>query len=172
MTDKVNIEETNTVWSQSLRRAEGCIAKEDVTLSTSYNKCQECTTGWTPPMNKCRATDLRMYAFPDPCVIVFFFHVVISLPPLTILLTLVFSHYEQVYRIQKVCISWPMFITFFFLVLVGTTTSRNIRHFFNTLYNLFLLQNIIFFYLLRTNFNYKVNINKSIAMVQFEGKNI
>ena len=38
-----------------------------------YNKYHE----WTPsPMNKCRATGRRKYAFPDQCVIVFF-HVVI-----------------------------------------------------------------------------------------------
>ena len=40
----------------------------DVTLSTSYNKCHECTSGWTFPMNKCRTTGHRKYAFPDPCV--------------------------------------------------------------------------------------------------------
>ena len=42
---------------------------------TCYNKCHEWTPGWTPPMNKC--TGRRMYAFPDQCVMVFFFHVVI-----------------------------------------------------------------------------------------------
>ena len=47
----------------------------------------------------------------------------------------VVSHYEQIFRTQKVCISWPMFIRLFFLVLVGITTSQNIRHFFNTLYS-------------------------------------
>ena len=39
-----------------------------------YNKYHE----WTPsPMNKCRATGRRKYAFPDPRVMVLFFHVVI-----------------------------------------------------------------------------------------------
>ena len=42
----------------------------------------------------------------------------------------VVSPYEQVYISQKVCVSGPMFIGFFFLVLMGTTTSQNIRHFF------------------------------------------
>ena len=43
MTDKVNIEETNTVWSQSLQT--DALLWMDVTLSTSYNKCHECTSG-------------------------------------------------------------------------------------------------------------------------------
>ena len=42
----------------------------------------------------------------------------------------VFSHYEQVFRTRKVL----MFIGLFPLVLLGTTTSQNIRYFFNTLY--------------------------------------
>ena len=56
----------------------------DITLSTSYNKCHEWTSCWTSHMNKCRATGHRKYEFPDPCVIVSFFHVVIF--------TFVFSH--------------------------------------------------------------------------------
>ena len=44
------------------------------------------------------------------------------------------SHFEHMYRTQKVCISGPMFIRLSFLVLVGTITSQNIWHFFNTLY--------------------------------------
>ena len=52
--------------------------------------------------------------------------------------TLVFSYYEQVYRTQKVCVSGPMFIGLSFLVLVSTTTSQNIHHFFNTLYMTFI----------------------------------
>ena len=50
------------------------------------------------------------------------------------LTTKVVSHYGQVYVSQKVCVSEPMFIGLFFLVLVSTTTSQNIRHFLNTLY--------------------------------------
>ena len=71
MRDKVNMEETNTVWPQSLQK--DALLWMDVTLNTSYNKCHECMS----PMNKCRATGRRKYAFPDPCVIVFVFHVVI-----------------------------------------------------------------------------------------------
>ena len=63
-----------TVVAQGQRDA---LLWADVTLSTSYNKCHEWTWGWTSPMNKCRATGRRKYAFPDPCAIVFFFHVVI-----------------------------------------------------------------------------------------------
>ena len=76
----------------------------DVTLSTSYKKCYEWTSRWTSPMNNYMATGRRKYVFPDPCVI-FFFMLRYVLPPLTILVTLVFSCYEQVYRTQKVCIS-------------------------------------------------------------------
>ena len=43
----------------------------DVTLSTSYNKCHECTSGWTSPVNKC--TDRRKYEFPDPCVFLIYY---------------------------------------------------------------------------------------------------
>ena len=43
------------------------------------------------------------------------------------------SHYGKVYISQRVYISGPMFISFFFLVLVCTTTSQNIGHFL-TLY--------------------------------------
>ena len=59
MTDKVNS-----------RRAEGCIAMN----GRHVDKCHEWTSGCTSPMNKCRAraTGRRKYAFPDPCVIVFF----------------------------------------------------------------------------------------------------
>ena len=47
----------------------------------------------------------------------------------------VVSHYGQVYRSQKVCISRPCLLDFFFLILVGTTTSQIIIHiFYNTLY--------------------------------------
>ena len=42
----------------------------NVTLSSSYNKSNEWTSGWTSPVNKC--TGHRKYAFPDPSVIVFF----------------------------------------------------------------------------------------------------
>ena len=87
----------------------------DVTFSTSYNKCHELTSGWTCPMNKC--TGRRKYAFPDPSVIVFSFMQWYVLPPLTIFGTFVFSHYEQDYGTQKVCISGPMFIWTFFLYL-------------------------------------------------------
>ena len=48
----------------------------------------------------------------------------------------VVSHYGQVYRSEKVCVSGHMFIGVFFLVLVCATTSRIIRH-FDTLYILF-----------------------------------
>ena len=41
----------------------------------------------------------------------------------------VVSLYGQVYRTRKVCISGPMFIRLFFLVLVDTTTSQNIALF-------------------------------------------
>ena len=63
-----------------------------------------------------------------------FFYVVIFTTTSDILGTFVFSHYEQVYKTQKVCISGPTFIKLFFLALVGTTTSQNIRQFFNILY--------------------------------------
>ena len=87
----------------------------DVTLNTSYNKCHEWTSGWTSPMNKCRATGHRKYEFPDLCIIVFFFMLWYVLPPLTMLVTLVFNRYEQVYKTQKVCVFGPMFIRLFFL---------------------------------------------------------
>ena len=101
----------------------------DVMLSTSYNKYHEWTSCWTSPMNKCEATSWWKYAFPDPCVVVFFFMLWYVLPPITILGTFAFSLYEQVCRSQKACISGPIFIGVFFLVLVGTTTSQNFRHF-------------------------------------------
>ena len=139
-----------------------------VMLSTSYNKCHEWTSDWTSPMKKCRATGRRKHAFPDPCAILFsvLWYVLLRL---TIFVTLVFSHYGQMYISQKVCISGPMCnnlfsccgmyyhlsqywtllfsatmnkcielrkyafpdtcLLEFFLVLVGTTTSQNIRHF-------------------------------------------
>ena len=97
------------------QRAERCFPWTDVTLSTSYNECHEWTSGWTSPMYKCSVTGRRKYAFSDPCVFVFFFFFMLwyVLPPLTILVTLVFSPYEQVHRTQKVCISGPMFIRLF-----------------------------------------------------------
>ena len=137
MTDKVNIEETNTVWAQSLPKAIlwDAVPWADVILSNSYNKCYEWMLVWISTTNKCRATGHRKYAFPDPRVIVcVFLMLCYVLPPLTELYTFVFSQYEQVYRTRKVCISRPMFIGLFSLVLVGTTTSQNIRHFFNILY--------------------------------------
>ena len=122
-------------------------------------------------MNKCAGH--RKYAFPDPCVMVFF-QVVICTTNLSQYWTLVFSHYEEVYRTQKVRVSGPKCNNLFFSccdmyyhlsqywsllfsaamnkctevrkyavpdpclldfnVLVGTITSQNIRHFFNTLY--------------------------------------
>ena len=60
----------------------------DVTLSNSYNKCHEWTSGWTSPMNKCTATGHREYVFPDPCVIVFFM-LWYALPPLTIIIIII-----------------------------------------------------------------------------------
>ena len=81
----------------------------DITFSTSYNMWHEWTSGWSSPMNKC--TDRRKYAFPDPCVMVFFFffHVVMEVDSQPN----VISHYGQVYISQKACISRPMFIRFF-----------------------------------------------------------
>ena len=76
-----------------------------------YNLSQYWALSFLANTNKC--TEFRKYAFPDPCVIVFFMLWYI-LPPLTILVTLVFSHYEQVYRTQKVCVSGPMCNCLFF----------------------------------------------------------
>ena len=70
MTDQVNIEGTNSVWSQSLPKGRGM-------------HCYGRTSCWAPPisvmngsgwpfsMNKCRSTGRRKYALPDPCVIFF-----------------------------------------------------------------------------------------------------
>ena len=44
--------------------------------------------------------------------------------------TLVFSHYEQVFRTQKVCVSGPKCNGLSFHVVICTTTSWNIGHLF------------------------------------------
>ena len=131
MIDKVIIEETNTVWAQSCPRdpsgQRDAFRWTDVTLSTSYNKFHEWTSGWTSTMNK--YTGRRKYAFPDPWVMVFSFMLWYILLPLTILDTFVFIHYEQVYRTQKVCVSGPMCNGLFIHVVICTMTSHNTRHF-------------------------------------------
>ena len=79
----------------------------DVTFSTYYYKRLEWTSGWTSPMNKCRATDRRKLRFRShvgPITVIIFFILWYVLPPLRILGTSVFSHYQQVYWTQKVCI--------------------------------------------------------------------
>ena len=106
--------------------------------------CRGRTSRWAPPQTSVmngrqverllwtsvQVTD-STYAFPDPGVMVFFYIVIYTTTSHNIG-HFVFSHYEQVYRTQKVCVSGPMFIGlfFFFLVLVGTITSQNIHHLF------------------------------------------
>ena len=63
---------TGTVIAEVQRDA---LPWTDVMLSTSYNKCHEWTSGWISPMTKC--TGRIKYAFPDPCVMVFFFLLVL-----------------------------------------------------------------------------------------------
>ena len=98
----------------------------DVRLNISYKQVYS------------RATGRRKYACPDPCVIVFFFMLWYVLPPLTILATHVFSHYDQVYRTQKVCISRPMFIRFFFLFWWILSSLKIFDTFLTTLYREFI----------------------------------
>ena len=76
----------------------------DVTFSTSYNKCHEWTSGWT---NVQGAEILR---FQTLNVIVFFYILWYVLPPVTILDTFVFSHFDQVYSTQKVCVSGSTYV--------------------------------------------------------------
>ena len=60
---------------------------------SDFSRSMSEATLMTQDVKKCRKTELP--------------------PPLTI--SLVFSHYEEVYRTQKVCISGPMFIGIFLL---------------------------------------------------------
>ena len=106
----------------------------DLTLSTSYNMCHE----WTSPMNKC--TGRIKYAFLGPSVMVFFFFMLwYVLPPLTKFDTFVFSHYEQVYRTEKLCISRPMFIGLFLLFWWVLPDVKDLTLFFTTMYNLLVI---------------------------------
>ena len=105
----------------------------DVTLSTSYNECHVWTSGWTSPMNKCRATGRRKYAFPDPSVIVFIFHIPIS----TITShNIGYSCFQPLWTSvhNSECMHFRTKNNYFFLVFIGTETSKNILHFLNTLY--------------------------------------
>ena len=68
-------------------------------------------------MNKCRATGHRKYAFPDPCVIVYFSCCdTVGLCTTTShnIEDFCFSHHEQVYRTQRVCVSGPKCNNLFF----------------------------------------------------------
>ena len=75
------------------------------------NKCHEWMSGRTSPINKCRATGRRKYAFPDPGV---FFYVSIC--------TTTSHNIGHLFLITmnkcaelKVCVSGPMFIGLLFL---------------------------------------------------------
>ena len=76
MTDKINIEETKSFCFKNCMGTVVAVGQRDalpwtdVTLRTSYNKCHIWTSDWMSPINKC--TGHRKYAFPDPCVMVFF----------------------------------------------------------------------------------------------------
>ena len=112
VTDKVNIEGTNTVWTQSLPKGRGM-------------HCHGRTSRWAPPitriMNGRQVEHLiwtsvgllvveNMHFWTNVCL---FFRLWYVLPPLTILDTFVFSHCEQVCRSQNVYICEPMFIGLF-----------------------------------------------------------
>ena len=100
----------------------------DITLSTSYNKCQEWTSGWTSSMNKC--TGRRQYAFLDPCVMVSFLccdmycHLsqywallfLATMNKCTELRKYVFLDPCLLDRLQKVCICGPMCNGLFFML--------------------------------------------------------
>ena len=80
----------------------------DVTLNNSYYKCHECTSGWTSPMNKCRATKSQKVCVSGPKCNGLFFMLWYVLPPLIILGTLAFSHYEQVYGTMLLYMSFSI----------------------------------------------------------------
>ena len=99
VTDRVNVEETNDEWSQSYKTnaigQRDALPWSDVTLSTSYNKCHEWTSRGTSPINKC--TGRRKYAFPDPCLLDFFFPCFGGYYHLSKYLTLIFNTLYMVF---------------------------------------------------------------------------
>ena len=79
----------------------------------SYNKCHEWTSSWTS-MESVGLQIAESMRFRTHICLSFMLWYILS--SLTIFGTFVFSHYEQVYGTQKVCISGPMFIGVFFFL--------------------------------------------------------
>ena len=127
MTEKINIEETNIVWAQSL-------------LKGRRMHCHGRTSRWTPPVTSVMnwpqvkrllwtSVQVAESMFPDPCVMVSCCDMYCHLSQYSTLLFL--CTVNKCIELRKYLFP-DQCLLHFFLILVGTTSSQNIRHLFLT----------------------------------------